>query len=818
MVMKRISLTVLIGFSALLCMGNNESDDLLKLWYEKPAKTWNEALPIGNGRLGAMVFGDPATEHLQLNESTFWAGAPYNNVNEQSATWIPLVRKLIFEGKYKEAQELADKNIYSVQNGMPYQPVGDIFISFPGHNVVSGYYRELDIHNAIASVKYEVDGVHYVREYFSSFTDNVIIIRMTADRPGMISCDVRITSGLKHVIGIKDDNLVMSGLSDDHEEIRGVVRYSSRLSALPQGGKLIANDSILGIRNADILTLYVSIATNFINYHDISGNQEAKSEFFLTNALKKDYFTARDDHTSFYRNYFDRVRLNLGITDSANNPTNTRIRQFGQGNDPQLVTLYFQYGRYLLISSSEPGTQAANLQGIWNSKIKPPWDCKYTININTEMNYWPAEVTNLTELNDPLFSMIKDLSETGREAAKKLYKARGWVAHHNTDIWRITGVVDKAFYGLWPMGGVWLTQHIWQHYLFTGDTAFLKAYYPAMRSSAEFCLDVMQKEPEHGWLVICPSISPENSYSDGVSVTAGTTMDNQLLFDLFSNIIQASEILNTDSEFADSAENVLSHLAPMQIGQYSQLQEWMQDWDRTDDRHRHISHLYGLYPSNQISPDRTPELFEAAQNSLKYRGDASTGWSMGWKVCLWARLLNGNHAYKLLTDQLNIVYGDRGHGGTYPNMLDAHPPFQIDGNFGCTAGIAEMLMQSQDGFIRILPALPDIWPDGRVEGLAARGGFEISIEWSEGNVKKLKVYSKLGGNCRLKIPNPVKADNNLILSPPGGNNPNPFYYVPEVKRPLTSDKAELHGITADKDFTYDVSTVAGETLYFTGIN
>jgi len=812
---KKILLSACIICLMMSCSGQNIEDVNLKLWYDEPAETWNAALPVGNGRIGAMIFGNPETEHLQLNEETVWAGGPHSNVNAESGRYIPVVRQLIFEGKYKEAQEIADKNIYSVQNGMPYQPVGDLFIHFPDHEKITSYCRELDIQNAVASVSYQANGVKYLREYFASFTDQVIVMRITADKPGMISCSLQLKSEQKHQVSAMKNKLVLSGESGDHEGIAGKVKFQAQILPVQQGGTIAMNDTIFTITKADVVTVYISMASNFINYHNVSGNPEEKANAFLVNAVKKEYHAAKTNHTRFYRNYFDRVQLNLGITDSVRNPTDIRIIQFSQGDDPQLAALYFQYGRYLLISCSQPGTQPATLQGIWNYMVNPPWDSKYTVNINTEMNYWPAEVTNLAELHDPLFKMLQDLSVTGREAAEKIYDARGWVTHHNTDIWRVTGPVDRAFYGLWPMGGVWLSQHIWKHYLFSGDTMFLEEYYPVMKGAARFCVDILQEEPEHKWMVICPSLSPENSYRDGVSTTAGTTMDNQLLFDIFSGVIHTSEILKVDVDFADSLRKTITRLVPMHVGQHSQLQEWMYDWDRPDDRHRHVSHLYGLYPSNQISSIRSPELFEAARNSLIYRGDASTGWSMGWKVCLWARLLDGNHAYKLLTDQLTIVYEDRGHGGTYPNMLDAHPPFQIDGNFGCVAGIAEMFLQSHDGTIHILPALPDRWQDGSITGLKALGGFEISIGWTDGKISELSVVSNLGGNCRLKVHDQLKSDKDIILTMAQGENPNPFFSTPVIHKPVISAGANLRGISLKESYIYDFSTRRGEVYHFT---
>lgn len=506
----------------------------------------------------------------------------------------------------------------------------------------------------------------------------------------------------------------------------------------------------------------------------------------------------------------------LGDSPQSGKTTDLRIKEFANAEDPQLVGLYFQFGRYLLISSSQPGNQPANLQGIWNHQLNPAWDSKYTVNINTEMNYWPAEITNLSEMHQPLFSMLKDLAVTGKESASKMYHARGWNMHHNTDLWRMTGVVDGGFYGLWPMGGAWLTQHLWQHYLYTGDTKFLKEYYPVLKGAAQFYLDVLQEEPEHKWLVVAPSMSPENTYESGVGVSAGTTMDNQLVFDTFNNIISASKILETDTSFADLVAVALKRLPPMQIGQYSQLQEWLHDLDKPNDHHRHISHLYGLFPSGQISPFRTPELIEAAKNTLISRGDVSTGWSMGWKVNWWARLLDGNRAFKLIKDQLTPapVESKGESGGTYPNLLDAHPPFQIDGNFGCTAGITEMLLQSYDGAIYLLPALPDDFKNGKVTGLKARGGFEVSMEWQNGKLKQLLIKSSLGGNCRLRVSSDVKLNGKVLLKEGTSENTNPFYQTVSIMKPLIAEKAILKGYKLPNTQLYDFETTEGKTYIF----
>ena len=793
----------------------------LKLRYDRPSgKVWEAALPVGNGRLAAMVYGNPGSELIRLNENTVWSGSPNRNENPHALAALPEIRQLIFEGKMKEASDIAAKNIQSEKiNGMCYQPVGDLELAFPGHEQYTGYERELDLQTAVAATSYTVNGVKYTRQVFASIPDQAIIIQLTASKPGSITFNAGMKSPQKsNIVTSGNNELVLSGISGDKDGVPGKVKFQSQVRFKTSGGKTAADGNTINVTGADAVTIYVSIATNFVNYADLSGDEVKRTTAYMSKVWPKHFASLLKDHIAAYQHFFNRVQLDLGTTDSIKNPTDIRLRDFRNGNDPQLVTLYFQFGRYLLIAASQPGGQPANLQGVWNPLMNPPWGSKYTININTEMNYWPAEETNLSEMHEPLIQMVKDLSVTGRETAKVMYGAGGWVVHHNTDLWRITGPVDPIYYGLWPMGGAWLSRHTWEKYLFNGDKKYLQTVYPALKGAAQFYLDFLVEEPVHKWLVVSPSMSPENNPKayPGVSISAGTTMDNQLVFDLFTNTIHAAEILQTDKALVEKMKAARKRLPPMQVGQYNQLQEWLQDLDDPNDKHRHVSHLFGLYPANQISAYRTPALFSAARTSLLQRGDVSTGWSMGWKVNLWARLLDGNHAWKLIKDQLTpsgVNKGENSGGGTYPNLFDAHPPFQIDGNYGCTAGICEMLLQSQDGAIHLLPALPDDWKNGRVSGLRARGGFEIKeMVWENGQLSKITIRSTLGGNCRLRVPNALQENGQLKAA--GGAQTNPFFEVAPTAPALVSDKAKVEELPLPNTILYDLDTQAGKTYTF----
>jgi alpha-L-fucosidase 2 len=725
------------------------AESSLVLWYDRPASEWIEALPVGNGRLGAMVFGGTGSERIQFNESTLWSGAPHDYSHPGASAALPRIRSLLFEGDQAAADSLAAAAFMSVPlTQESYQAFGDLHVALTGADTaVTLYRRELDLDRAIATTSFRIGGTTYTRQVFASHPAGALVVHLTADRPAQVDLVASLTSahaGAERRAAAGDQLVMVGGVQG------GAIQYEARLLVRSAGGRVSVADTLATVLGADSVTLILAGATNFVRYDDVSADPSARNDSTIAALRGVSFERLRSDHLRDHRDLFRRVSIDLGTSAPAiaAAPTDQRLTRFGSQSDPELVALLFQYGRYLLIASSRPGGQPANLQGLWNDSNRPPWGSKWTVNVNTEMNYWLAEPTGLGELTAPLFGMIRDVSETGARTARVHYDQPGWVLHHNTDLWRGTAPIDGPQWGLWPTGGAWLTQHLWWRWEYGGDRAFLRdTAYPLMRGASRFFVDYLVRDPRTGWLITGPSVSPENK-----GIVMGPTMDHQLLRALFARTVEASEILEVDSALADTLRTLRSRLAPNQIGRLGQLQEWLEDRDDPNDRHRHVSHLWGLHPGSEITRDGTPDLFAAARRSLELRGDGGTGWSKAWKVNFWARLRDGDRAYRLLNSMVTLTRERRvtEGGGLYPNLFDAHPPFQIDGNFGLTAGIVEMMLQNHEGEIHLLPALPAVWPSGRVRGLRARGGFVVDIAWNNGLLEECVLKAERSGTARVR--------------------------------------------------------------------